>query len=74
MPGNGLYIVEAKNRKTLALPQWWQETETEAANAGVPFGVIVHKRVGKTKPEDQWATMTLGQWLRLMHGERPSGS
>lgn len=67
MPGNRLYIVEAKNEKTLKLPEWWRETETEALNAGVPFGLLVHKRRGTTKPEEQWTTLALGQLLKLIH-------
>ena len=70
MPGNELYIVEAKNHVTLDLPKWLREAKREAANAGVPYGVIVHKRVNTTKPEDQWATMTFGDWLSIVHRQQ----
>lgn len=67
MPGNEIFIVEAKCRVKPDLPKWWSEATKEAANAGVPYGVVVHKRYGKTAPEDQWTTMTFGKWLELVH-------
>lgn len=67
MPGNELYIVEAKNHAVLSLPKWDLEARREAKNAGVPFGVVVHKRFGKTAPEAQWTTMTFGDFLALVH-------
>lgn len=73
MPGNSLYVVEAKNASRLALPEWIAEAHKEAANAAVPFGVVVHKRRGKTAPEEQWATMTFGQWLALVHAHEARG-
>ena len=68
MPFNDKYVIEAKNCKKMELAKWWAETEVEAANKKVPFGVIVHKRRGFAMPEKQWATMPFGDWLRLVHG------
>lgn len=67
MPNNKLYILEAKNEKTLHLAQNMREALAEAANAGVPFGAVVHKRKLKTAPEEQWLTMQFGDWLKLVH-------
>lgn len=71
MPGNKDFIVEAKNHCRLALPKWELEARREAVHAGVPFGVVVHKRAGKTDPALQWATMTFGDWLALVHRHKP---
>lgn len=68
MPGNTLYVVEAKNCKKIELAKWDKEGEVEAFNKGVPYHVIVHKRRGFQQPEMQWATMRFGQWLALVHG------
>lgn len=67
MPGNKTYIIEAKCRKVMDLPGWTAEAQVEAANAGVPFGVVVHKRAGRVAPEEQWVTMRLGHFLALVH-------
>ena len=67
MPGNRTYIIEAKNCKVVELAKWQAEADREAANKGVPFGVIVHKRRGFGKPEDQWATMRFGDFLAMMN-------
>lgn len=49
--------IEAKNCKTLALPQWMTEANKEAENANKAFCPIVHKRRGITDPALQWATV-----------------
>jgi hypothetical protein len=64
---NNEYVIEAKNAKRLCLSEWAMEAQAEAGNAGVPYWVLVHKRVGRTAPEDQWATMTFGNLLALVH-------
>ena len=67
MPMNTTYVIEAKNSTRLCLPRWAEEAQVEAGNAGVPYWVLVHKRYGKTAAEEQWATMTFGNWLALVH-------
>lgn len=67
MPTNRLYVVEAKNHKRLELATWVREAQVEAANKGVPYGVVVHKRRGTTSPAEQYATMPFGDWLKLVH-------
>jgi len=63
------YILECKNRKSLNLPQFWAEAQTEAANyakargqvVAPPAFVIVKKRRGKI--EDAWVIQTLEKWV-----------
>lgn len=59
-------VLECKNAVTLALPAWWREAQTEAANAGVPFTAVVHKRSGTRKMGEQWVTMDLETFSRLL--------
>ena len=62
------YILECKNRKSINLPQFWAEAQTEAANyakaRGLPVNppafVIVKKRRGSI--EDAWVIQTLENW------------
>ncbi len=80
LPGERRLIIEAKNHKQMKLSEWVKEAEEEAYNAweawakytGVrtpaPVGVVVHKRRGTTDPYEQYATLTLGGLLRLVHG------
>lgn len=68
LPGETRFIVEAKWQTRVDLPGWMGEAEREARNAGVPFGVVLHKRVGKTDPALQWVTLKLGDFLRLVNG------
>jgi hypothetical protein len=62
------YILECKNRKSINLPQFWAEAQTEAANyakaRGLPVNppafVIVKRRRGSI--EDAWVIQTLENW------------
>lgn len=65
LPGERRFVVEAKHHAALDLAGWMKEAKREALNAGVPYAVVVHKRVGHGKPEDQWVTTTLGDFLAL---------
>lgn len=66
-------IVECKNTTQMRLPQWWKETQKEAAaeckhsETGYTFGVIAHKRHGKAGAEDQWVTMDLGELRSILN-------
>lgn len=66
IPGEKRFIIEAKNRTQLALPKWLREAEVEAKNAGVPYGVVCHKRKGTRVPGEQYVTMTLDTFLGLV--------
>lgn len=67
IPDEARFVVEAKNCKEMDLSGWIREAEIEAANAGVLFGVVVHKRRGKTDPREQYLTMKFGDFLDLAY-------
>lgn len=41
------FVLEAKDVKSPAVPTWLRQAETEAVNAGFPYGVVIHKTRGK---------------------------
>lgn len=47
-------------------PQWVAEAHTENINNNGLVGVVVAKRRGTTKPEDQWVIMTLSELTTLL--------
>ncbi|MHC6592410.1 hypothetical protein [Arthrobacter sp. C152] len=63
-------VIECKNTAKIALGGWANEAETERGNDDALAGIIVHKRVGKGRPEDQWVTLTLGELVALLTGTR----
>jgi Holliday junction resolvase len=66
------YILECKNRKSINLPQFWSEAQTEAANyakaRGLSFSppafVIVKRRNAST--EQAWVVQPLEKWIEQM--------
>lgn len=62
--------VEVKNVIKPALPAWTKEAEIERINYQALAGVVVHKRHGKGRAEDQWVSMTLGELVALINGNR----
>lgn len=71
LPGERRFVVEAKHHARLNLAGWAAEAAKEALNKGVPYWVLAHKRVGKGKGEDQWATTTWGQYLGIANRPCP---
>lgn len=63
-------VIECKNTAKIALGGWATEAEVERGNDDALAGIIVHKRVGKGRPEDQWVTLTLGELVALLTGTR----
>jgi Holliday junction resolvase len=64
------YILELKNRSTLALPEFWREAQVEALNYAkarglgeVPLSYVVVKR-RNSGIEDAWVIQNLTQWLK----------
>jgi hypothetical protein len=63
------YIVECKNRKSINLPQFWDEAQTEAKNYAKARGlsdfppafVIVKRR--NAAIEKSWVIQPLGEWI-----------
>lgn len=59
--------IECKNVTRMNLPKWVQEAHTEAGNIGAAVGVVIHKRHGNGKPEDQWVTMTVTDLVTIIN-------
>ena len=57
--------IEVKNQVRIDLAGWYRQAE-EQAMGKTP--IVVHKRVGKGKPEDWWVTLTFGDLLELIGG------
>lgn len=51
-------VTEVKNHKQMQLAQWVDEAEIERENAKAKYGVVWHKRVGRTNPGLWYVTMT----------------
>lgn len=58
--------LECKNCATTSLSQWVKEAKQESINAGSLCGLVVHKRRGTTKPEEQWVTCTVAELVALI--------
>jgi Holliday junction resolvase len=64
-------VFEAKNTAKISLGTWANEAEAERVNDEALAGVILHKRHGKGKAEDQWVTLTLRDFTAILTGKRP---
>lgn len=62
--------VEVKNTSRINLAAWAQEAEIARGNDDAGVAMVVHKRHGKGQPQDQWVTMTLGDFVALLTGNR----
>jgi hypothetical protein len=62
-----LVALELKNRTQVSLSQWVKEAQEEAINYGAVAGVVIHKRKGKGAAEDQFVTMTVREFLDIIH-------
>lgn len=63
-------VVEVKDTSRINLAGWASEAETERGNDDAGVAIVAHKRHGKGRPEDQWITMTLGDFVALLNGDR----
>ena len=68
--GQGV-VIEAKNTTRISLGTWAAEAEQERVNDEALAGVVIHKRHGKGKAEDQWVTLTLRDLVAILTGTRP---
>ena len=64
----GRVVIEVKNVSRDNLPLWIREAEIERGNDDAAMGVVVHKRHGSAKPEDQYVTMDLATFALLLEG------
>jgi hypothetical protein len=62
--------VECKNCARVAVARWITEAEVERVNLGAIAGVVMYKRTGKGKPEDQLVIMTARDFASILKGER----
>ena len=62
--------VEVKNTSRINLAAWAQEAEIARGNSDSVAGIVVHKRHGKGQAADQWVTLTLGDFVALLTGNR----
>jgi len=61
-------VIEVKNAHRDNLPAWIREAAVEAGNDDAPIGVVAHKKHGSANPADQYVTMTLETFARLLEG------
>lgn len=66
----GRIVIECKNTTRTNLGTWMAEAETQRGNDDAHAALIIHKRHGKGRPEDQWVTTTLGNLVTLLTGHR----
>ena len=59
-------VLECKNHKSPDLSGWVKELEHECDNAGAEAGVIIHKRHRYTEARDQYVTLPLHMFVRLL--------
>lgn len=64
----GKVAVEVKNVARMDLAGWVAEVEVERGNLDAVAGIVVHKRRGKGRFEDQYVTMTVADLLALGWG------
>lgn len=69
-PANNRVVVECKDTARPDLSGWAREAEVERINDSALVGVVVHKRVGKGQPADQWVAMTLADLVALLTESR----
>lgn len=66
--GGGRVVIECKNTARDNLPGWITEAEVERGNDDALIGVVVHKKRGSMNPADQYVSMTLEMFARLLEG------
>ena len=64
----GRVVIEVKNVSRDNLPLWIREAEIERGNDDAAIGVVAHKRIGSAKAADQYVSMTLETFVRLLEG------
>ena len=59
---------ECKCWDEMDLPTWMRQAKKQAG--GKRYPVVIHKRNRNTNPAEQWVTMELGMFIRLMEETR----
>lgn len=68
-PWNDKVVLECKNTTRTNLSGWIKEAEQERINDQAYIAAVVHKRTGKATPADQYVTMTLENFAKLLDGK-----
>ena len=68
--GGRKVVIECKNTVAMSLAGDLKEAEEEAVNDDAFAGILVKKRKGKGKAEDQYVVTTLGTFLNLLEAVR----
>ena len=63
-------VVECKNVSRLSLATWITEAEVERGNDDATAALVIHKRHGHGDAADQYVTLTLGDLVALLNGNR----
>lgn len=64
---NRRIVIECKDYGGRLEPaQWVREAHTEATNDNAHVGIVIAKRRGTTRPEDQWVLMTVDDLTKLL--------
>lgn len=66
-------VIECKNVKAQALPEWTREAQLEAEHDGALVGVVIAKRHGKSDPLQQWVHMTVADLVKLLEAGAREG-
>lgn len=64
----GRVVIECKDTARDNLPAWIAEVEIERGNDDAVIGVVAHKKRGTTNPAEQYVSMTLETFARLIEG------
>lgn len=59
-------VIECKSVSRDNLPAWVREAEVERGNDDALIGVVMHKKHGSAKPEEQYVTMTAETFAILL--------
>lgn len=64
----GRVVLECKDTARDNLPAWIREAEVERGNDDADIAVVIHKKHGSANPADQYVSMTLEMFARLVEG------
>ena len=70
LPSGERVVLELKNTTRATLAGWVQGAQQEAVDDGAALGIVVHKRHGKGKAEDQYVTMTMRELAVILNAQK----
>ena len=57
--------IECKNHVAMKLAEWWDQAEEQATDR-IAYPILIHKRARHTGPGDQWVTMNVRTFTKIM--------